>query len=371
MRKKINNKKLLFIFLIPAGMLLSYISSQYPNKVETLYSTGLYRPIGIVLNSITGIIPTSGAELILAVIVIFTVWRIILLIIHMFRQTNKRCHLLFNFVINALVTISIIYFSFILLWGLNYYRLPFSTISRLEVKPSTTSELVELCESLVERANILRDSVQEDSNGVMKLSSGQRDVFNRAYKGYENASKLYPELGGKYGPPKGVLLSNLMSYTGITGVYFPFTGEANVNVSVPDFDIPATASHEMAHQRGFAREDEANYIAYLTCKMHPDIDFQYSGTLLALIQSANALYRTDKAAFEEVRSKYGDGLNRDLKELNDYWQQFEGPVSDVSNKINDTYLKANNQRDGVHSYGRMIDLLLAEYRNNLSQGFGE
>ncbi len=100
--------------------------------------------------------------------------------------------------------------------------------------------------------------------------------------------------------------------------------------------------------------------------MHPDVDFQYSGTLLALIHSTNALYLQDQTAFKEVRSKYSDGLNRDLQALNNYWKQYEGPVSDVSNKINDTYLKANNQSEGVQSYGRMVDLLLAEYRKNAS-----
>jgi hypothetical protein len=158
-----------------------------------------------------------------------------------------------------------------------------------------------------------------------------------------------------------------MSYTGITGVYFPFTGEANVNVSVPDSDIPATSCHEMAHQRGFAREDEANYIAYLTCKMHPDVDFQYSGTLLALIETTNALYNQDPSAFKELRSKYSDGLIRDLGAINEYWEHYEGPVNEVSNKINDAYLKANNQSDGVQSYGRMVDLLLAEYGEGKSK----
>lgn len=367
MKKALYNKKLLFIFLLPFGALLSYIASLYPCTVETLYSTGIYKPIGIVLSNITGIIPISAAEIILVFIVVFAVWRIILLIIHMCKQRNRRRHLFFNFVINTLVIFSIIYFSFILLWGLNYYRLPFSTISKLQVKPSSTSDLVGLCESLAEDANLLRNSVQEDSNGVMKLSDSYRDVFSRAYKGFQNASKLYPELKGRYGPPKGVILSPLMSYTGITGFYFPFTGEANVNISILDFDIPSTVCHEMAHQRGFAREDEANYIAYITCKMNPDMDFQYSGTLLALIESTNALYTQDETAYKKLTLKYSDGLVRDLHALNSYWHQFEGPVNDVSDKINDTYLKANNQKDGVQSYGRMVDLLLAEYRMEKSR----
>lgn len=367
MNKAICYKKLLFAFLIPIGMLLSYIASLYPSATENIYSTGIYRPIGLLLSNITGIVPTSTGELILASVVIFTVLRIIFLIIHIFKQPKAGKYLFLNFIINILITVSIIYFSFILLWGLNYYRLPFSTISKLQVKPSTTKELEGLCENLIERANTLRTSIQENSQGVMYLPNGKKDVFKRAPKGFINASKLYTELEGKYGPPKSVILSKLMSYTGITGVYFPFTGEANVNISIPDSDIPATACHEMAHQRGFAREDEANYIAYLTCEMNPDTDFQYSGILLALIESTNALYSKDPSSFKELRPKYSDGLIRDLQAINTYWKQYEGPVNDVSNKINDSYLKANNQSDGVQSYGRMVDLLLAEYRNEKSK----
>jgi hypothetical protein len=158
------------------------------------------------------------------------------------------------------------------------------------------------------------------------------------------------------------MLSELMNYTGICGVYFPFTGEANVNVSIPETSLPSTAAHEMAHQRGFSREDEANYISYLACTAHPDINYKYSGVLLALIHSMNALYEDDKPDFYKLSENYSDGVRHDIEELNKFWQKYEGPVERTSDKINNAYLKANNQKDGVRSYGRMVDLLIAEHR---------
>ncbi len=121
----------------------------------------------------------------------------------------------------------------------------------------------------------------------------------------------------------------------------------------------------MAHQRGFAREDEANYIAYLTSTYHPHKDFQYSGTLLALIHSMNAMYRYDKEKHSKLKSEYGAGLTRDLINMNNYWKKFEGSIERASTKMNDMYLKSNMQQDGVHSYGRMVDLLLAEQRSKV------
>jgi hypothetical protein len=120
----------------------------------------------------------------------------------------------------------------------------------------------------------------------------------------------------------------------------------------------------MAHQRGFAREDEANYLAYLTCMLHPNPDFQYSGTLLALINAVNALYRYAPEQALLLQEEYSEAVRRDLLHRKLFWQQYEGPLEEISREINDSYLKANRQEDGVHSYGRMVDLLLAAYRRS-------
>jgi hypothetical protein len=260
------------------------------------------------------------------------------------------------------IMVVVIYLVFNLMWGLNYSRMTFAQISGLPVGPGSVIELAELALHLTHRANELRGQVVEDEQGVMTLPDGIQAMFNRAHMGYERAAESYPELRGRYGRPKGVILSHYWSYTGIGGAFFPFTAEANVNIKMPHFMLPSTTTHEMAHQRGFAREDEANYIAYLTSTLHPDPDFQYSGVRLALTYTLNALYRYDTETWNEIRSQYSEGVNRDLRDWQEYTERYEGPVEQVSTSINNTYLKANRQDDGVHSYGRMVDLLLAEFR---------
>jgi len=126
--------------------------------------------------------------------------------------------------------------------------------------------------------------------------------------------------------------------------------------------LASTTTHEMAHQRGFAREDEANYIAYLTSTLHPDPDFQYSGVMLALTYTMNTLYRYNPETWIEVRNEYSEGVNRDIEDMKKYWTHYQGPIDQISTNINNTYLMANRQKDGVNSYGRMVDLMLAEFR---------
>ncbi len=195
------------------------------------------------------------------------------------------------------------------------------------------------------------------------MADGKATAFEHAADGYEQAKDIYPELGGKFGPPKGLLLSEPVSYLGFSGVYFPFTGEANINMAVPHAILPSTICHEMAHQRGFAREDEANYIAYLTCNLNPDPNFQYSGNLLAVIISINTLRQYDMARFLELQAKYGEGMRNDLNDYALFIETHDTIIRRFGNAANNLYLKSNRQADGVYSYNRMVDLLIAEFRN--------
>ena len=224
----------------------------------------------------------------------------------------------------------------------------------------TKEDLANLYEFLIENANETRKLVKS-SDGVMKANTDYKGIINRAYLGYENILDLLPNLSGNYSNAKYVMSSKLMCYTGITGIYFPFTGEANVNVAIPDIYIPSTTLHEMAHQRAYASEDEANFIAYLASINHPDIDFKYSGYILALNHTANALYSADYNAYVALSKNISEDVLFDLRNNREFWKRYEGKIDDISNEINNTYLKANGVSEGVKSYGKMVDLLLVYY----------
>ena len=80
----------------------------------------------------------------------------------------------------------------------------------------------------------------------------------------------------------------------------------------------------------------------------------------------NALYRQDAEGALEIYYSLPEEVLSDLSANNAFWQQYEGKISEASSRVNDTYLKANSQTDGIQSYGRMVDLLLGYYRSQLA-----
>lgn len=362
--------KLLSLLFFPLSILINTLCSKYPYFIEKYYSLSINKIIVETLSNISGIFPFSLYELTIYLIVISIALFIIYTIYIIIYNPNKLKVFIKNSLLNILSIISIAYFLFIILWGLNYNRIPLETtlIESYNLKynksissiDKTKESLANLYEFLIENANEARKLVKS-SDGVMKANTDYKGIINRAYLGYESILDFLPNLSGNYSNAKYVMSSKLMCYTGITGIYFPFTGEANVNIAIPDIYIPSTTLHEMAHQRGYASEDEANFIAYLASINHPDIDFKYSGYILALNHTANALYSVDYDTYVTLSKNISEDVLDDLKNNRDFWDKYEGKIDDISNEINNTYLKANGVSEGVKSYGKMVDLLLTYY----------
>ncbi len=350
------------ILLLPIGGVLAYICSFFPGLVERSYATGINQMMIQALSIGTGLFPFSLAEIGVLCLVIVVGRNVIRKAVQLIKRKKLGKINFIDNLVNILAFIGIAYIIFILLWGLNYYRLTFAEIAHFEVRPNSTATLVAVCDSLIDQTNQLRTKVAESPDGVMKISREKEDILGNAITGYQRAAAIYPELGGRYGKAKGVLLSEPMSYLGFSGVYCPFTGEPNVNMAIPDVMIPFTVCHEMAHQRGFAREDEANYIAYITCRLNPDPDFQYSGYLLAAFNSMKMLKKYDMERYLQLQKQYSKGVSDDLKNNADYWDKHNSILERLTTNMNDLYLKSNQQHAGVASYNRMVDLLISEYR---------
>jgi hypothetical protein len=150
-----------------------------------------------------------------------------------------------------------------------------------------------------------------------------------------------------------------MSYAHIAGIYSFFTGESNINVSLPDYTIPYTAAHELAHQRGVAREDEANMIAFLVCIRSDDPYIQYSAYVNMYEYVANALRKADRDLYYEVRGMLKTEVRYEMIAYSNYFDQYRDSVaSEISGTVNDLYLKGNGT-EGTKSYGLVVDLAVA------------
>jgi hypothetical protein len=348
------------IVTLVLGAVLQLASASHPAVVERLYSRRVFPAVQRVMGHLTAWTAVSlGETLVLALVAV----SLTLTMRTLARPSPFRERFLSVLAGLSLAAVAV-YWAFLLLWGLNYSREPFGTSARLDTSPASADELESLSRSLAEEADAARARVEEDGAGVMRLRAGREGALRLAPDGFRVVERVYDFLGGPSLQPKFLLLSPLVSYAGISGIYSPFTGEANVNSTLPDPDLPFAASHEIAHQRGFAREDEANYLGYLACRLHPDPDFRYSGLLSASLYAQHALSGARRAAADNIEKMRSPGVRRDILALKAWADRYEGPVQEAGERVNDAYLKTQGQAAGIQSYGQVVDLLLAERRAN-------
>ena len=326
------------------------------------YATGPYRVLSHWGNLLTSLAYFSVGEMLVLTAFLSIIGCVVFFVWAFLKKREMWCKLLLRFSRGLLSIISLLLFLFTLFCGINYSRYTFSQTSGLHLTPSSEEELQQLCQSLAEEVTLLREQVNTDSDGVMSLDATFSDITGYARSAMQKAASDYPLLDGTYLGPKPVLFSRALSHCNITGIFFPFTLEANVNTDIPDYSLPSTMCHELAHLSGFMREDEANFIAYLACERSERIEFQYSGKMLAYIYTSNALYAENPQAAQKISASLGEGVALDLSANTAYWDQFETPMAEVAQQVNNAYLKANRQYDGVKGYGRVVDLLLAEWR---------
>jgi hypothetical protein len=364
----ISAKKLLYMipWLLsgPLFYLLFRLSFLWPDFTENVYSRSIFRVLNQGISTVTGIFSFSLAEILLYSFILFVFIYIIIMIIRALMAKKAWWFELVKRILILLCVFSCVYALFIGLWGFNYARDTLGKTLGLNTSPATVNELYSTCEALTAKANALRVLVPENSHGVFSPDFTKQQMMQSATYYYNKAAQATGEdlLGGSYGNVKPVIYSTGLSYAFLTGVYFPFTGESNVNVDVPMLFFPSSCLHETAHQRGFAREDEANFLAYYVSSYSDNVSVEYSGTMLALTEAMNQLYDQDSDLYFQLRDTYPSGIDKDYKDNSEYWQKFESPVKETSKTVNNTFLQANMQQDGVKSYGRMVDLLIGLWR---------
>lgn len=349
---------------LPFQLLLIQLISNRPLWVENSYTKGFYTSLSIFLRKLFGSISVPVGQLLFYSIILF-------LVVWLGRQTwlvfTKRISVSYYFRhvgFTAVAFLSGFYFLFTLMWGLNYHRRPAQVLFQFSEKPMKGAELEQLCITLIRLTNQSRREISPNNQQALILPVSNAELIKQAPEGFKVLAATYPELRYTYPAVKQVYVPKLMSFFGIGGIYFPFTGEANVNMDPPVYLLPNTICHEMAHQIGFASEDEANFISYLVCRLHPNPVFRYSGNLMAMKYAMNRLKYTRPAAFTRLERSYSTGLKLDLEKNRAYWESFQNPLEIITDGIHDLFLKVNDQTEGLESYSRVVELLMGEYRKN-------
>ncbi len=348
--------------IIPAviAALMYFLLPSFERLTEYVFSRGIFRLIGFPLQWIMSIFPFSVTEIIviLALPVILTL--LIIWIVRIIKRKEK-----FKVVEKGIRFIawclSLSLLIYMITHGANYYRLPLVELLNLPDREYTAEDLYTVTCDIADKASAAREKLKEDENGCATLSVELKELLKQSDNCYDNIKRDYPFLKTAVWRVKSVYNSHWWSYTGTTGVYCPWTSESNVNTDVPSYTIPHTASHEIAHTMGIAKENECNFIAWLACAKSGLPDYEYSGHLSAYTYCINALYKADKNLWKMAASHCSEGMIRDLKNNNAYWDSFEGEVMESSQDFNDSFIKTNRVESGVLSYNQMVELLLRYY----------
>ena len=360
------------VFLAGAGILM-VCARQVPGFAEW-YAVHIYQKLTAVTGRVTGLAPFSVVEIGLYVLLILLPVTGIGAVVKSVRfgqgGENALC-----WASGLFLTASALLFLYAANCGVNYQRESFSEKTGLAAKQYTAEELKQVCLWLTEEVNALAGQVERGGSGEMILAAPAEEKQDAAAAEYEEMplqvlgdtavqamtalAEEYPDMKGYYPHPKPVCVSEILSYQNLSGVYSPFTIEANYNADMVDYNIPFTLCHELSHLRGFMQEEEANFIAFLACIGSDNRDFEYSGYLTGWVYCMNALRRADAEEWQQVREWLDEAAEADLRENSKFWEYYDGAVAEVSDKVNDTYLKANGQSEGVQSYGRMVDLIIA------------
>ena len=269
----------------------------------------------------------------------------------------------FNWLSHVLVVVSILLSIAILGWMLNHYAPKLSEELSLNVKEYSYEELYESTEYYYDMASLYSSLIPRDENGHA-LKQDFYEMAKLAGSSYEKLEDTYPIFRGSDVPVKKLsVIGEYLMYNGIVGMFMPITGEAGVPGSVPIVPLAFTMAHEAGHRLGLAAEEEANFAAFLACANSEDVRFLYSGYYNAFSYCFSALYKADQEeALELYRSKEEIGyqlIKLDRSDTYEAYQKYDSPLQEVSDKVNDTYLKTFSQKEGIRSYGIVTDYLIA------------
>ena len=324
--------------------------AHFPEFIEEWYSKGLYPKIAFLSRNLLGWIPFSVGDLIYFILIVSLlrwIWK-------------NRKGFIKNWKTNGLTILSclsILYFSFHFLWGMNYYRVPLN--EKLNIKKEySVEELEAFTLKMISITNALHLLITQNDTLAVEIPYSDTEIFDLALNGYQKLPENLKEFQYKNKSIKGSLLSYPLSYMGFGGYLNPFTNEAQVNILKPKFNSPMTTCHEMAHQTGIGSESECNFIGFIAAIKNDDIYFQYSAYNFITRYCLGNLERIEEGKSKLFFEKINKGVVKNFEENEAFWESYHTPIDTFFEYFYDNFLKLNQQKDGLESYSKFVGLMI-------------
>ena len=348
-------RKYIVPFFLVFQILFIKILTFFPEIVERFYSNGFYVFTSRFERTVLGKIPFSFGDVMYAILIVY-------LLISIWKSRKTWRSQWKDNLLKVLSGFSIFYFVFHFLWAFNYYRVPLFEKMNIQ-REYSNEDLYAFTEKLIVKTNEVQFAITHNKNLKVTNPYSQDSVFKMTQNGYDNLAKQYPFFNYQKPSIKKSLFSLPLTYMGFGGYLNPFTNEAQVNDKLPMYGFPNVVCHEMAHQIGFASESECNFIGFLASIKNEDLYFQYSAYANALRYCMANIGMKDEAKFKILKSKINPGIIANYKESDLFWEQYDTFIDKGFHAFYDQFLKFNQQKDGIESYSKFVNLMVGYYEN--------
>lgn len=351
-------------FLI-AGLVFQSLASFVPWSVEYFYSRPVYPRVLGVLSLVSRELGFSVGEVLVCLFLLKASVFFVLFCVGFVRRRGERRVWVFAWLRYGIWVVAALVWLFLFTFGLNYQRPLLFELLGYEQRRAEPSELETLGRMSVERVNQSYAEAHVDERAAPDVA----EIVRLLKESYDSAQEFgFPR--GEFAEPKPVYASEVLTRLGISGIYFPFTAEPNYNAEIPDFQLPFSIAHEMAHQRGVARESEANFVAYVVCINSRDPFVRYSGYRNGL-GVLSELYRVEPEKARELARQLSAGYREDSRRAELFWAKASGFAGVMSYRVNDLYLRANRVKAGVADYSNSTTLIIAYHLREKRAGVSE
>lgn len=349
-----------FLFLIGILAAIVHITACLSPAFADQVNDTVAAALRFLLAQMTDIFPFSVGETLLLSMP-FVLVLLILVAVHRAQDKQR----FWRFMIAILSALALLYSLFVFTIGCGYRSHTLDKKLGLDSQKVSVTELYSTADILLHQTNAFAVDLVKEECGATVMPYTYAEMNDKLLAAYRTLGEKYPFIQQMDTRLKPVSVSEWMSYTHITGVYSYMTGEANINNVFPDYTIPFTAAHELAHQRGIARENEANFIAFLVCTSSDDPYIQYSGYMNMLEYVSSALYSASPEEYYRLAEGYSDTITGEMVAYSLFYEKYQDSViGEISGSINDAYLQMQGTV-GTRSYGMVVDLAVAYYRDQI------